>query len=326
MKKSGTGKAITFGLALGLMSSGILFTHHEAQAQTAPGINPYLLQRIDLSLGLEEMSGDITTAIGGGITHANGQTENTFFPISELEWPLDVLLARFDAAFTLTPYLRFNATIKTDLNEPDDYMIDQDWYSASGRTDVYSETSIAEFDAFIFDVDLKWTYASQGPWNLYTGVGYLHQNFEYVGDPIMQYSPTGMTGYNYAGNGTAGITYETTYSMIYFLLGADIQMTPQFNLSGNFSVAPVASAEDDLHHLFYNKISTGDMDGTAYMFKLAGNFHFAPWWFLEVGGQYTNISVDGTQDQVLAGQALGRIDMEVESEQASAYITMGYSF
>ncbi|MCI5224524.1 MAG: omptin family outer membrane protease [Candidatus Electrothrix sp. AR4] len=161
---------------------------------------------------------------------------------------------------------------------------------------------------------------------MYTGVGYMQQDFEYVGDPIMQYSPSGMSGYDYRGNGTAGITYDTTYSMLYFLLGADVQMTQQFNLSGRFSVAPLASAEDELHHLLRNKVSTGDMDGTAYMFKVSGNYRFVPWCFMEVGFQHTNISVDGEQQQVMAGQALGRIDMEVVSEQSSGYITMGYSF
>ncbi|MCI5224131.1 MAG: hypothetical protein D3924_16045, partial [Candidatus Electrothrix sp. AR4] len=131
MKQSGRGKAMTFGLALGLISSGMLFTYHEAQAALAG--NPYLLERLDMSLGLEEMSGSITTSIGGEIIHANGQTENTFFPISELEWPLDIMLARFDAGFTLSPFFRLNASVKKNLNEPDDHMIDQDWYSTSGQ-------------------------------------------------------------------------------------------------------------------------------------------------------------------------------------------------
>ncbi|MCI5212166.1 MAG: hypothetical protein D3910_26065, partial [Candidatus Electrothrix sp. ATG2] len=103
-------------------------------------------------------------------------------------------------------------------------------------------------------------------------------------------------------------------------------LTPQFDLSGKFSVAPLASSEDELHHLYHNKVSTGDMEGTAYMFEVKGNFCITPWWFVETGVQYTNISVDGDQYQVLNGTPLGQIDEEVESEQASVYITMGYSF
>ncbi|MCI5138709.1 MAG: hypothetical protein D3922_09920, partial [Candidatus Electrothrix sp. AR1] len=163
-------------------------------------------------------------------------------------------------------------------------------------------------------------------WSLYIGVGYLHQDFEYQGDLIMQYSPTGMSGYDYVGDGSASITYENTFSMIYFLLGADMQLTPQFDLSGKFSVAPLASSEDELRHLYYNKVSTGDTDGAAYMLEVSGNFRISPWWFVEAGVQYTNISIDGEQYQVLAGEPLGQIDQEVESDQSSAYISMGYSF
>lgn len=324
MRKSGSGKAVTCGLALGLVSSALLFTHHEAQATL--GGDPYLLDRINISLGLEQMSGDITSSIGGEINYAEGPTEYIHFPLSELEWPMDVLLARFDAAFMLSPYLRLNGTLKKGLNEPDDPLIDRDWLTPTGGVDVYSESSISEFDAFIADVDFEWVYLNSGPWNLYTGVGYMHQEFEYDGDLKMQYSPTGMSEFNYIGNGTTSVNYDATFSMLYFLLGADVQLTPMFNLAGKFSVAPVASVEDELRHLYHAKVSTGDMEGTAYTFEVTGNFHLAPWWFVELGAQYTNLAVDGDQDQVLRGTPLGRIDQELESEQTSGYISMGYSF
>jgi hypothetical protein len=323
MRKSGSGKVVTCGLALGLVSSGLLFTHHEAQA--ALGGDPYLLDRIDMSLGLEQMSGDITSSIGDEINYAEGPTENIGFTLSELEWPMDVLLARFDAAFMLSPYLRLNGTLKKGLNEPDDPLIDRDWLSSTGGVDLYSESSISEFDAFIADVDFEWVYLNSGPWNLYTGVGYMHQEFEYDGVMKMQYSPTGMYG-TIPGNGTTSVNYDATFAMLYFLLGADVQLTPMFNLAGKFSVAPVASVEDELRHLYHAKVSTGDMEGSAYTFEVTGNFHLAPWWFVELGAQYTNLSVDGDQNIVSQGTPFAKIDQELESEQTSGYISMGYSF
>jgi hypothetical protein len=326
MKQSAQRKAINkirgLGLAVGLVSIGMLFT----QAQAAAYIDPYFASKIDLSFGLEAMSGNITSSIGGEVNHANGQNESTFFPISELEWPMDILLARFEGSLTLNPMWRINGILKTAADDPGETMIDRDWDSWGGSADIYSESSISEFTAFILDVDFEWTYLQQGPWSLYTGVGYLHQDFEYQGNLIMQYSPSGIAGYNYVGDGSTGITYENTFSMIYFLLGADMQLTPQFDLSGKFSVAPLASSEDELHHLYYNKVSTGDMDGAAYMFEVSGNFQISPWWFVKAGVQYTGISVDGDQYQVLSGEPLGQIDQEVESDQSSAYMTMGYSF
>ena len=326
MKQSAQRKAINkirgLGLAAGLVSTGMLFT----QAQAAAFVDPYFASKIDLSFGLEEMSGEMTSSVGGEINHANGQNERTFFPISDLEWPVDILLARFEGSLTLNPMWRINGTLKTAVDDPDEMMIDRDWFYPYGPADIYSESNISEFEAFILDVDFEWTYLRQGPLSLSAGVGYLHQEFDYEGNLIMQYSPTGITGYNYVGNGATGITYENTFSMVYFLLGADMQLTPQFDFSGKFSVAPLASSEDELHHLYYNKVSTGDMDGTAYMFEVSGNFQISPWWFVKAGVQFTNISVDGDQYQVLGGEPLGKIDQEVESDQSSAYISMGYSF
>ncbi|CAK8722308.1 Outer membrane protease [Candidatus Electrothrix laxa] len=326
MKKSAQKKVISkirgLGLAVGLTSTGMLFT----QAQAAAYLDPYFAGNIDLSFGLEAMSGDITSSIGGEINHADGQNESTFFPLSELEWPMDILLARFEGSLMLNPMWRINGTLKTAVDDPDETMIDRDWFSAGGLADIYSESSVSAFEAFILDIDFEWTYLRQGPWILSAGIGYLHQDFEYEGELIMQYSPTGISGYDYIGDGSTGITYENTFSMIYFLLGADLQLTGQFDLSGKFSVAPLASSEDELHHLYYNKVSTGDMDGVACMFEVSGNFWISPWWFVEMGAQYTHISVDGDQYQVLDGEPLGQIEQEVVSEQASIYITMEYSF
>ncbi|MDU9049972.1 MAG: omptin family outer membrane protease [Candidatus Electrothrix sp. Rat3] len=326
MKQSAQKKAICkirgLGLVAGLISTGMLVT----QAQAAAYVDPYFASKVDLSFGLEEMTGDLTSSIGGEINHANGENESTFFPISELEWPMDILLARFEGSLTLNPMWRINGILKTAVDDPGETMIDRDWFYPDGWVDVYSESSISEFEAFILDIDFEWTYLQQGPWSLSAGVGYLYQDFEYQGNLIRQYSPSGITGYNYVGNGSTGVAYENTFSMVYFLLGADLQLTQKFDLSGKFSVAPLASSEDELHHLYYDKVSTGDMDGVAYMFEVSCNFQFTPWWFVKSGVQFTTISVDGDQYQVLAGEPLGQIDQEVESNQSSGYISMGYSF
>ena len=312
------------GLAAGLMCTGMLLPQAHAAS-----LDPYyqgIPVQLDFSFGLEGMSGDLTSSIGGEINHANGENETTFFPISELEWPMDIMLGRFDGSLTLNPFWRINGTVKTALDDPNDTMIDRDWFSPGGPADIYSESSISALDAFILDVDFEWTYLRQGPLSLSAGIGYLHQEFEYEGDLIIQYSPTGLSGYNYIGNGSAAITYDNTFSMFYFLLGANMQLTPQFELAGKFSVAPFASSEDELYHIYSDKVSSGDMEGAACMFEVSGKFQITPWWFVKGGAQVTYISVDGDQYQVLAGEPLGMIDQEVESNQSSAYITMGYSF
>ena len=318
------GKGV-LGLTAGLIGTGMLIS----QAQAAASLDPYYQAspvRLDFSFGLEEMTGDLTSSVGGEINYADGTSEATFFPISELEWPMDIMLARFDGSLALNPLWRINGTVKTALDDPEENMIDRDWFSPGGPADIYSESDISSFDAFILDVDLEWTYFLLGPWSLSAGIGYLRQEFEYEGDLIIQYSPASIAGYNYIGNGSTAITYDNTFSMFYLLLGANMQLTPQLDFSGKFSLAPFAASEDELHHLSSDKVSTGDMDGVACMFEMSGNFRITPWWFVKAGVQLAYISVDGDQHQALAGEPLGRIEQEVESNQSSAYISMGYSF
>lgn len=319
-------RGLTTGVVNILIGISVSISMLGNQAQAAAYVDPYQTGVLDMSFGLEEMSGDVTSSIGGQINHADGQTEETFFPISELVWPMDIALARFDVSLRLNPIWRINGTLKTAFDDPGEAMVDQDWFSPLSSTDIYSESNIPEFEALTLDVHFEWTYLEQGPWSLSTGIGYLHQNFEYEGNLIEQYSPTDMTGYDYLGDGSTSITYENTFSMIYFLLGADLQLTSQLDLAGKFSVAPLAASEDELYHLYSSKVSSGDMEGFAYMIELSGNFQITPWWFIRAGLQYTNIFVDGDQYQVLAGVPLGRIDQEVESVQSSGYISMGYSF
>ncbi len=314
------------GLFFGFLSVGMLFTAVNGQAALGETSDSQL--GFDIAIGTELMAGDTTYSIGGNVVYADGQTENVQFPVSELEWPLDIWLARVDAGFTFTPSWRVNGTLKMDISDPDDHMVDRDWLTPSrpGQLDIFSETNVSDFDALIWDIDVEWSFYQTGQLTFYTGAGYLYQNFDYEGQAISQYSPSGLLGYDYTGTGEVGITYEITYDMFYFLIGSDFQVTPQLSLSGKLAFSPFTSAEDEDHHLLREKVSYGDMDGTAFMFDLSVSYHFLPSLFVEAGYEFVSISVDGTQVQMLNGVPLGQIDMESESTQNSGYLTVGYQF
>jgi len=326
MKQISGSRVQGLGLFLGFLGAGLFFNAVDSQA--ALGENSDDSLGFDFAIGTELMAGDTTYSIGGNIVYADGEAETVMFPVSELEWPLDIWLARLDAGFTITPSWRINGTLKMDISDPDDHMLDSDWLTPSnpGQLDIFSETNISDFDALIWDIDVEWSFYQTDQWSLYTGVGYLYQNFEYEGQAISQYSPSGLLGYDYTGNGEVGITYEMTYDMFYLLVGSDFQVTPQFALSGSFAFSPFTSGEDEDHHLLREKVSYGDMDGTAVMFDLSATYHFLPSLYVEAGYEFVSISVDGTQDQLANGVPLGQIDIESESTQNSGYLTVGYQF
>jgi outer membrane protease len=326
MRQVTGGRMQGLGLFFGFLSAGLLFTAVDGQA--ALGENSDDPFSFDIAIGTEVMAGDTTYSIGGNIINADGSFDSVHFPVSELEWPLDIWLARVDAGVTFASSWRINGTLKMDISDPDDHMLDSDWLTLSnpGKLDVFSETNISDFDALIWDIDVEWSFYQTDLWSLYTGVGYMYQNFEYEGQLIRQYSPSGLLGYDYAGNGEVGITYEMTYDMFYLLIGGEFQVTPQFSLSGSFAFSPFTSGEDEDHHLLREKVSYGDMDGTAVMFDLAATYYFLPSLYVEAGYEFVSISVDGTQDQLAYGIPMGQIDIESESTQNSGYLTVGYQF
>jgi outer membrane protease len=317
-------KGIVLGFAIGLLSSGNVLAADEVPG-TQDG-NTDKPKAFDISIGTELMSGDTTYSIGFPVTFPDGSSVNGYFPFSQLEWPLDIWLARLDADLNIGASWRINGVLKTNISDPNDHMIDRDWLPPGGWLDVYSESNISEFDALIWDVDVEWAFLQRQSWNLYAGLGYQYQKFEYEGQLIQQYSPSGIPGFDLFGDGGVAITYEMTYKMPYALIGTDLQITPNFAIAGNFSYSPWVTAEDEDHHLLRDIVSKGDMDGDAVMIDVSGIYDFHSSWFFEGGLRYAKIDVDGDQTQRIDGITLGTVHQESESTQTSGYLNIGYRF
>ena len=333
MKQAGKSRGVILGLAFGFLCSGTVFA--AAEVQSTPAGNCCKPMGFDISIGTELMSGDTTYSIGGATILADGTSGTLHFPISELKWPLDIWLARVDAGIDIGSSWRINGVLKANITDPDDPMEDSDWgmaylYGLPGASpsdfDVYSESNISDFDAFIWDFDVEWAFLQRQSWNLYAGLGYQYQKFEYDGQIIHQYSPSGLPETELYGDGSVAITYEMTYKMPYVLIGTDFQIAPNFTVAGSFSYSPWVEAEDEDHHLLRDKVSKGDMDGDAYMIDVSGTYYFLSSWFLEGGFHYTKIDVDGDQNQSINGVPLGTIYEESESTQTSGYLNIGYRF
>lgn len=283
----------------------------------------------NVSIGTELMSGDTTYAIGGPVTYPNGKPAGQsvqYFPFSELEWPLDIWLARIDATAHIGTSWRINGQLKKNISDPNDPMLDSDWV-IPGSLDIYSESNISDFDAMILDFEVEWSFLQGRSWELYGGVGYQYQNFSYESQIIQQFSPSGLfPEVNLYGDGSVTVNYEISYKMVYFLIGTEFNVTPEFSIAGNFSYSPLVEAEDEDVHLATNKTSVGDMEGDAFMFSVTGTYNFESPWFLEAGFNYTMIEVDGDQQQSFQGVRTYTVHEEAESLQRSAYLSIGYRF
>ena len=325
MERAKNHKTIAFGLILGFLSPGLVFAAGEsAGTQTNKSAGPV---EFDLSIGTELMSGDTTYSIGGPIVYPDGSVVNAYFPFSQLEWPLDIWLARIDAGIDIGSSWRINAVVKKNINDPGDNMKDSDWI-IPGRLDIFSESEISDFDALIWDIDVEWVFMKRQVWEIYAGFGYQYQNFEYEAQGIYQYSPSGLPGVEAYGDGSVSITYEMTHRMPYFLMGTDFQVTPNFTLAGSFAYSPWVDAADEDFHLARTPVlvSQGDMDGDGYMIDVAGTYRFLSSWFLKAGFHYLRIAVDGSQNQSFGGAANGTVRENSESNQTSGYLSVGFTF
>jgi len=320
-------KALVLSLALSILFTSPVFAAEDKQKDAKVEDNATPIG-FEIALGTEMMAGNTTYSIGGPITFFDGSSIQSYFPLSELEWPLDIWLARLSAVVDIGSSWSINGVLKTNISDPGDPMVDQDWLTGlnPGQLDVYSNSDITDFTALILDIDVEWTFLQQKSGNLYTGLGLQYQKFDYDSQLIYQYSPSGQSGWNTSGDGSTTINYEITYIMPYLTLGADYQITPDFVVEGSFVFSPLVYAKDEDNHISRNRVAIGEMNGYAYMLNVSAAYSFLSSWFIEGGFQYTKIDVDGEMDISVYGFHVLSEQEESESTQTSGYLIVGYRF
>jgi len=73
-------------------------------------------------------------------------------------------------------------------------------------------------------------------------------------------------------------------------------------------------------------IFDGDSDGPAYNITFNARYHITPRWFLGAGVEYLKVDADGTQTQTLAGGGSATIDQDIDTEQTSVTMQVGFRY
>ena len=300
---------------------------------TPPAYELVKIGKFDVTVGLGELSGHTTYQIGGTLSTPSGSGE-VHFPISELEFPLDVYMVSLGASVGFAEKLKLSASVKKNITDDAGKMKDSDWgawwlygygRAEQGTLDIYSESD-ADLDALIVDVNLRYRLHR----GFFVGLGYIHQNFDYEISNVHQWYPS----YNYyfgvdsphdRVNGTV-LKYEVTYSIPYIEIVFIGKATDTFTVEMSLGYSPIVNVEDEDQHLLRSKVNEGDCDGTAILFSLEGRYDFFKNWFLTLGFDYVKIETDGKSEAFFSGVYDHTIDLEIESEQLFAGITVGYAF
>jgi outer membrane protease len=304
--------------------------------------------RFDGWIGAGKLDGDSTYTIGGSFSDNEGNRGRYWDPLSELKWPLDVVLVALGGRaefgdFSVRGEIMKNATGDAGLMEDSDWGIYYDWsggdpYFSQTTKDIFS-TSSTDLDALI--VDIRGRYAVWGGERFSTsvGLGLRYQKFSIVASDLHQYSPTYLTyGLDsvFPSDPFAAVVrgpvldYEVTYTIPFAELAGLYRFGTLLSLEGSLGYSPLVQARDRDDHLLRSKLSEGSDSGSAWLFDLKLRLQATKHWFAAVGVSGLFIDTSGTQKQsYYGGEFAGyqaTIDQTLTSSQTCGSLEVGYSF
>lgn len=298
------------------------------------------------------LQGDTTYTIGGAFEDNQGHKGQYWDPLSELKWPLDIVMVALGGQARVGKFSVRGDIAKNITGDAGD-LEDSDWgvyYDAFGPNpapgyhfypttkDVFS-TSTTDISALIFDVRGRYAVVQGARFSTNVGLGFRYQRFSMVASDVHQYSPSfydyrldtvfASDPFFYVGNGP-GIDYEVTYSIPFAELSGLYRFGTKVSLEGSVGYSPFVQAKDRDDHLLRFKLSEGSGSGTAWLLGLTLRLQATRHWFTAVGLSGLFIDTSGSQKQSFyGGEYVGyeaTIDQTITSSQTYGSLEVGYLF
>jgi hypothetical protein len=299
---------------------------------------------IGITLGVGKLNGYTKYQIGGTVDYFTGESTEVHFPISELDYPLDVYMVSVGARIESGENWKLALDIKKNITSDAGTMEDSDWgvYYLSPEEfieptqefqqhtlDIYSESD-ADLDALMIDIDFQYRFYRKLNWSFSGGLGYIFQHFDYEASNVDEWYPS---SYYYFGEdiGHACVsgqvaTYDVIYSIPYLEVAAEFKIKDTFSIEGSLGYAPYIHVTDDDDHMLRSKVSKGDLYGDAVMISLEGRYNVTDNWFLTLQFNHTTMNAEGRSKSSFYDFYTHTIDEEIESEQTCTSISIGYLF
>jgi hypothetical protein len=299
---------------------------------------------IGITLGVGKLSGYTKYQIGGKVDYFTGEGTEVHFPISELDYPLDVYMVSVGARIESGESWTFTLNTKKNITGDAGTMKDSDWgvYYLSPEEfiepnqefqqhtlDIYSESD-ADLEALMIDINFQYRFYRKPNWAFSGGLGYIFQHFDYEVSDLDQWYPSCYyyfgedIGHEYVSGQVA--TYDVTYSIPYVEVAAEFKIKDRFSIEGSLGYAPYIRVADDDDHMLRSKVSKGDLYGDAVMISLEGRYHITNHWFLKLQFNRTTMNAEGRSRAYFYDFYTHTIDEEIESEQTFTNLSIGYLF
>ena len=284
--------------------------------------------------GFGPMVGDVTYQIGGHIV-VDGRSDNVHFPVSELKWPVNVIMVSVGGSLKLDNRIEVNGQLSKNLTTGADNMQDSDWSDLMhpDRKTVYSESD-NEFNGWTADLGARYWFVSLPVRDLRgvtvalaVGGGLLYQKYDWEASNANQLS----VDPNFPSEFIPGVvgTYQNTLTMPYVDVAGKLTFQ-RFAFSGALGFAPYATVSGEDDHKQRHKLNTIDASGSALKLSLQGRYDFKARFFVLAQLDALSFDMDGTQDQsYYAGPQRGEtasIDAKVKSTQTMLTLGAGCRF
>jgi len=261
----------------------------------------------DFWSGIGVLSGDVTYRIGGNFTSPQPGSSAVYpFPLSKLEWPLNVTVMTFGADIPLYPGLELCTGFSKNVTTFSGKVKDSDYDSAgSGTLVIYSESD-SDVQAITSDTVLRYWLLQDKQDDLVmgfgVGAGWIYEQFNWTASNIVQSDLTGPVALTAAQSGLVG-TYYVATSIPYLELAGKIEQTNSLSVLFSFGYSPFAAVNDWDNHLLRQISATSSLNGGAFKLSLKGKYDFAPNWFLTGRGDLLSFDMKGIENDLVYGNA-----------------------
>jgi outer membrane protease len=243
-------------------------------------------------VGLGYLTGDVTYQIGGktrGTFGGQAASMKNHFPLSELKWPLDMLMWTVGGELRFLKKGELRVAFSKNLTDQPGKMGDSDWEedpTAPHMKTTFGTVDTA-FSGYILDLGVRyWLLEKQVnrdfAWALAPGLGLLYQQFSwdgynlvqtdlYSGDQIRQAGPTIAYKFNLL-MPLLEIASKLTYKRLSFLV--------------SYGFSPKLYVQDKDFHLLRNKFIKTKAYGYGFKLGWESRYDLSRHWFFHLSGDW----------------------------------------
>ncbi|MFZ5452530.1 MAG: omptin family outer membrane protease [Thermodesulfobacteriota bacterium] len=243
-------------------------------------------------VGLGYLTGDVTYQIGGKFrANADGQIigGKQHFPISELKWPLDMLMLSVGGELRFLKKGELRAAFSKNLTDRPGKIEDTDWETdlSSPHDKTIFGTSDTAFSGYVLDLGARYWLLEQRvnqdfAWALAPGLGLLYQEFSWDGSNLVQTDL--ITGDVIT---QAGPTIAYKFNLLMPMLDLAGKLTyKRLSFLASFGFSPKLIAKDKDFHLLRDRFTKTKAYGYGFKLGWEGRYELSRHWFLHWSGDW----------------------------------------